>query len=291
LFQSIGRGWVFLKQSWVLGQRSPEVLFPALLGFSVSVMTTLVMMLPLGGLIYYIRKEYWGQVSIGVLIGLLITLLVAIAHMTSIPSSQLSGRALSGQPLSTLDAWKRFSDLGGDLFLMGLGKPFYPVWTAIQGLVQRTSRQSRWEDADHLLIPILANEEISLQQAPGWIKRMQTDNCVFPAEGVGIRKVSVLLTVIALSFGLTAGLGAAWLVVTNGQDASLSRVYASAIALFMIAIFTFPVVFYLVYAETLFNTCLYLWGVSIRDARKHGKSGSASVPSPLAVAIGLRPGR
>ncbi len=291
MFQSIGRGWVFLKQSWHFGQKTPVVLFPALLGLSIAVMTTAVVMLPLAGLVTYIRKVVWGQVAIGVLIGLLIIILVAIANTTAVLSSGLAGMTLSGQRPSTTETWKRLSTLGGDIFLMGLGLPVYHLWITIQRLFSRSSTQSRWEDAVYLFVPVLANEETTLHQTPVRIRRMQTDNCVFPTGGVGIQKVAMILSLASGLIGLAAGLGAAWLVVVNVQDASRSRAYAFAIAAFVTAIFSLPVIFYLVYTKALFNTCLYRWGISIRDARKQGQAGTADVPDPLAVAMGLRPGR
>ena len=96
MFQSIGRGWTFLKQSWSLGQKAPAVLFPTLAGLVVSVIILIIMMLPLGGMIIYIRKVLWGQVAIGVVIGLLLVILVAIASTMTILSSNLAGTALLG---------------------------------------------------------------------------------------------------------------------------------------------------------------------------------------------------
>ena len=290
MFQSLGRGWTFLKQSWLLGQRAPAVLFPTIVGLVVSVIILLIMMLPLGGLIVYIRKEPWGQVAIGAMIGLLMVIMVAIANTMTVLSSNLAGAALSGQKPTTAEAWIKASELGGDLYWMGFGLPVYRIWLTLRRLL-RTSKSGGWEDAEHLLVPVLANGKVSLREAPGQIVRMQADNCVFSADSVAIRKVSVLLTLSALLIGLAAGLGAAWLVLTSELDAARSRALAFGLTALITAIFTLPVAQYCSYAVTLFNTCLYRWGITVRDARKHETSANEAVPEPLAIALGIRSGR
>jgi hypothetical protein len=290
LFQSIGRGWTFLKQSWTLGQKTPAVLFPTLAGLVVSVIILLIMMLPLGGMIIYLRKEPWGQVAIGTMLGLLLVILVAIASTMAVLSSNLAGTALSDQKPTTAGAWEKVSELGGDLYWMGLGLPVYRSWLTFRRLFL-TSKSSGWEDAEHLLVPVLANEQVSMREAPGRIVQMQVDNCVFTADSVGIRRISVLLTLSALLIGLAVGLGLAWLVLTNGQDPSRSRALAFGLTVLITAIFTLPVAHFCSYAITLFNTCLYRWGVTVRDARKTETSAEAAVPEPLAVALGIRSGR
>jgi hypothetical protein len=290
LFQSIGRGWIFLKQSWSWGQKVPTVLFPTLAGLVVSIIILLIMMLPLGGMIIYLRKELWGQFAIGVIIGLLLVILVAIANTATVLASNLAGTALLGQKPTTTGAWEKVSRLGGDLYWMGLGLPLYWIWLAVRRLFQ-TSKSGGWENAEHLLVPVLANEQVSMREAPGKIVRMQVDNCVFTADSVGIRKVSVLLTLGALLIGLAAGLGVAWLVLTNGQDPSRSRALAFGLTVLITAVFTLPVAHFCGYAITLFNTCLYFWGVNVREARKTKNSAEAAVPEPLAVALGIHSGR
>jgi hypothetical protein len=290
LFQSIGRGWTFLKQSWSLGQKTPAVLFPIFAGLVASVVILIIMMLPLGGMIVYLRKEPWGQVAIGVVLGLLLVILIAVASSMTVLSSNLAGTALLDQKTTTSSAWEKVSKLGGDLYWMGLSLLPYRIWLSIRKLFH-TSARRRWEDAEHLLVPVLGNEEVNMREAPARIVRMQDDNCVFTAGSVGIRKVSVLLTLGALLIGLAAGLGVAWLVLANGQDASRSRALAFGLAVLITAVFTLPVAHYCSYAITLFNTCLYRWGITVRDARKGKDSTEAAVPEPLAVALGIRPGR
>ena len=95
----------------------------------------------------------------------------------------------------------------------------------------------------------------------------------------------------ALIIGLAVGLGVAWLVLTNRQDASQARALAFGLGALLVAIFTLPVALYCSYAITLFNTCLYRWGINVRDARERGVSAEAAVPEPLAVALGIRSGR
>ena|GEM_PF-3531575 len=291
MFQSIERGWIFIKQSWLLSQKIPAVLLPTLISILTTILTTIIMLLPIAGLILYIRKNVWGQVAIGAVIGLLLILIVAVIHVLTVMSSNLAGAALLGRKPSTADAWKKMSDLGGDLYTMGLGLTVNRLWIIMHKLFSKSSRIRRWEDADHLFIPILANEEIRFRQAPGRISQMQSDNCVFTAEGVGIQKIAMILTAAALLVGLAAGLGVGWLILSKGQDAGQSRALAFAMAALLTAIFTLPVVSYLAFAKTLFNTCLYLWGRSVRDARKQGQASAAAVPDPLAVALGIQPGR
>jgi hypothetical protein len=175
MFQSIGRGWTFLKQSWSLGQKTPVVLFPILAGLIISVVILISMALPLGSLIIYIRKDVLGQVVIGAVIGLIGVILLAIANTMRLMSSNLSDAVLSGQKLVAADAWKRISALGGDVYWMGLGNPVYRIWLALRRLF-RSSKSNAWEDAEHLLIPVLANESVSMREAPGQILKMQAQN-------------------------------------------------------------------------------------------------------------------
>lgn len=266
------------------------MLFPILAGLVLSVIILLIMSLPLGGLILYIRKDPLGQVAIGAVIGLILVILVAVANTMRLMSSNLSGTTLSGQKSVTSDAWDRVSVLGGGIYWMGLGYPVYRLWLALRRLF-RSSKSIEWEDAEHLLIPVLANETVSMREAPGRITKMQVQNCVFTADSVGIRMTAALLTLGAMMIGLAAGLGVAWVVLANGQDASLSRALAFGLAALLVTVFTLPVALYCSYAITLFHTCLYQWGINVQDARKGEVSASTAVPDPLAVALGIRSGR
>lgn len=291
MFQSIGRGWIFVKQGWHLGQKTPSVLFPTIISILTMMITTIVMLLPIAGLIIYIRKNIWGQVTIGILVGLLLILITAVLNSMSVMTANLAGEAMLGKKPSTMDAWKKMSELGGDLYLMGLGLPVQRLWIAMRKLFSNPSRSHRWVDANHLFIPVLANEETRFRQAPKYIEEMQSDNCVFSADGVGIRKVAFIVTGVALLTGLAASVGVGSIILSSGQDASQSRALVFLVAAFLTAVFTLPVVSYMIYTTTLFNTCLYLWGRSVRDARRQGSTSMATVPDPLAVALGIRTGR
>jgi hypothetical protein len=291
LFQSIGRGWTFLKQSWIFGQKNPVVLFPTLISLLASFLTLIITLLPVAGLIIYIRKNEWGQVAIGVALGLSLIILVAIINVLTIMTSNLTGTALSGKIPIASDAWKKLSDMGSVLYLMGLGLPAHYAWVALKSSLLRSSTKRSWENDAHLFIPILANEEVSFQQASHQIIKMQEDNSVFSAQGVGIRMLGILLTAGAMLIGLAAGLGVAWLVLNNGLDASQSRAMAFGLATLLVAIFTLPVALFCVYAVTLFNTCLYRWGTSVQAARGKSTVDPATVPTPLVVALGIRQGR
>jgi hypothetical protein len=198
--------------------------------------------------------------------------------------------ALSGQNPIVSEAWQRVTDLGADAFWMGLGYPVYRVWLVLRRLFHSPKRNA-WEDSEHLFVPVLANQEIDMREAPVQIAKMQAQNCVFTAENVGIHKAAILLTLGALIFGLIAGSGAAWIVLTNVQDAGQARAMAFGLAVLSIAIFALPVALYCSYGIALFNTCLYLWGMRVREARKGESSASTAVPEPLAVALGIRSGR
>lgn len=286
--QSIGRGWSFIKQSWIFSQKTPGVLLPSLISLLGTILTTLIMLLPLAGLIIYIRKNVWGQVAIGILIGFLLILILSVITVFSIMTSRLSKAALAGEIPSNEDAWKRLTDLDGDLYLLGLALPVYQIWSALRRLFFRPPEFSGWEEADHLLIPVLANENIKLRQATSKITTMQTDNCVFMAEEVGLKWAAFIVTVIALVVGLAAGLIIGTLILSHGQDANQSHVLAFITGSVIFVIFTLPVAAYLAYTITLFNTCLYQWGRSVREARKPDTSANVTVPEPLAIAMGIR---
>lgn len=265
------------------------MLIPTLTGLILSVVTMLVAALPVAILVIYVRKNAWGQFAIGVLLGVLLLVLVAIINILAIMSSNLAGSVLGGQVPSAAEAWKRISSLGADLFWMGIGLPAKWVWLALRRLF-RASHKQGWEGAEHLLVPILANEAITLREAPGKIARMQTDNCVFMAESVGVRKLNLLLVAAAILVGLAAGSGIAWLIISGAEDPNKARATAFLLAILAIAIFTLPVLLFCSHTFALFNTCLYIWGKSVRTARKD-KKAEAAIPEPLAVALGVRPGR
>jgi hypothetical protein len=289
LFQPLQRGWIFLKQSWSFGRRAPVLLFPSLAGLVLSLILLLVMTLPLGGMILYIRKDLLGQVAIGIAIGMLLVILLAVFNTVKFLSSGLVGSLLAGQIATVSDTWEKISRLGADLYWMGLGVPVYRVWLILRRIFA-SSKQRSWADAEHLFIPVLANEAVGMQEAPQRIEKMQTDNCVFTAEGVAVRKLSALLTLGALILGLAAGLGLAWWALTSDLDPGHSRALAFGLGALSIAVFGLPVALYCSYALTLFNNCLYRWGVNVRDARKGDVSDDQAVPEPLAVALGIRSG-
>ena len=128
MLQSIRRGWIFLKQGWKFGQQSPALLIPTLLSFLISFLSLVVVLLPLAGLIVYVRKSAWGQLAIGVLIGMLLMALVGVFNLFSFMTANLAGTRLKGGTPATAQAWARISELGGSLFWIAMGIPLQAFW-------------------------------------------------------------------------------------------------------------------------------------------------------------------
>lgn len=291
VFASIRRGWIFLKQSWVFGQRSSALLVPTLLSFLVSMICLVVMLLPLSGLIVYIRKTVWGQFAIGVLIGMLLILMMGIFNWFRFMTAFLAGEKMRGISSTTSQAWERISGFGGSLFWIGMGIPLQAAWVGLTAFFTGHRRPTGWERDMHLLMPIMANETTGLAGVPGRIKHFQSENCLFSADSVGIKALGILLMAGASVLGLAAGIGGMNLVLDATADPGLARGLAFAVAVVLIAIFLLPVVSVTGYAQTLFDTCLYQWGLNVLNARQEGSNSMAVVPEPLAVALGLKTGR
>jgi hypothetical protein len=291
VFPSIRRAWIFLKQSWTFGQRSSGLLLPTLLSFLVSMVSLLVFLVPLTGLVVYIRKTLWGQFAIGALIGMLLVLLVGIFNLFTFMTAYLAGMKMRGNTVTTSQAWLRIIGLDGSLFWISMGIPLESFRAELVSLLSRRRQPNGWKRVLHLLVPVAAIEVNNLGEVSTRMKYFLKENCLFSANSVGIKVLNMLLMAGAAVVGLLAGFGGMALVLHMVKDPSLARGLAFVVASVVLAVFLLPVASLTRYTQTLFNVCLYQWGLNVLEARKAGSSTMAVVPDPLAIALGLKSGR
>lgn len=281
LFDSLSRGWTFLRESVSMAFRDRDLMIPSLL----SVLANIVILGGLAGTLYLtgnldavLSEEGEDLTAVGyaillggALIGYIVTYFFTGMTVHLIDVHLRGEDAKLGSAFA--DSVKNF---GGIVALAVATLVVSLLAGAIRGKGRGLRRaaadtiEQGWLAITYLLLPIMILEDAPFMQSADRAKRLHGHNVIQIVVGeLGLMLASRVISFVVTVIGIAAAVGSYFVA-----PALLPIGIGVGLLLFILAIaFT-------AYVRTAFYTCLYLWAVAMETVGEE-----APAPAPLRPAL------
>ncbi len=279
-FDSLSRGWIFLRESFVMAFRDKDLFLPSLF----SVLANLVLLGGLGLILYLtgnleplledegISPLGWVILIVMAFVGYLVTYFFTgmTVHLVDV---HLRGKdAQLGSAFADC-----VRNIGGITALALVSLAVALLASAIRGNRRRGLRDAAadvveraWLAVTYLLLPIMILEDVPFTKSVERARSLHRHNLVQIVVGeLGLmltsRIISVIMTIIGIGIAVVAYFIAPPLLPVGIGIALLLFVLAAA---------------FVAYVRTAFYTCLYLWAAAMETVGE-----TAPAPAPLQPAL------
>ncbi len=280
LFDSLSRGWAFLRESFAMAFRDKDLFLPSVF----SVLANIVLLGGLG-LILHLTGQLKPLVEEE---GISVTgwvILIAAAFVTYLVTYFFTGMTvhlvdvhLRGEDAQLGSAFADgVRNIGGITLLALASVAVALIAGVIRGGRRRGLRdmaadtvQRAWVAATYLILPVMMLEDSPFMEAANRATKLHRHNIVQIVVGelglmLAARVISGVMTVVGIGLAIGAFFAAPVLLPVAIGVALLLFVLASA---------------FVAYVRTAFYTCLYLWAVAMETVGE-----TAPAPAPLQPAL------
>lgn len=297
MFDSISRGWGFLKQAISMAAKDRDLIKPSIFSFFANAIVGVVFAIPLvvAAILLGGGDNLVGRAVLFVLGAIMLFAQYTVSYVFSGMTVYLIYGYLSEGDGRMDKAWEIVKrDL---LDIMSLAAASAVVKIVENALRGRNGRRNLlggllanllntvWTTATYFVLPAMIIEDLNLPNALKRATHMIKNNLLLVAVSyVGVNAITgfigFLLVVGAIIFGVavTAGLGS---VGTAGLIVGIIlAVSAFVLVVAVVTVFTS-------YIGTAYHTCLFIWAREAEKAQATGQPAQAvQAPAPLAAVLG-----
>ncbi len=296
---SLRRGWFFLQQAWGMVFKDRDLIVPSLYAFGVSMVVSLLGLIPLGLAALFFGGSRFGNLLLFVLGALLVFAQFVVSYVFSAMTVYLIYGYLAEGDGRLDKAWAIVRRDFFDLLTLALASTAVNLF---KGLTERSRRrgvvagvaraasgllQTLWTEAAYLVLPAMVIDDLNLADGLKRVWQITQQNLLLIGiSTVGVRWVTGLIGFVLgvsgafLGFGvgyaLIALLGSGWLALVIGVGLGALIFFAFVSVASVISSYT----------ATAYHTCLYLWAREVEKARAAEQPLSVPAPAPLAAVLG-----
>ena len=170
-----------------------------------------------------------------------------------------------------------------DIIFWFFAKPWLQMayWRArfFQGQVKT---KALWCDAYHLVIPLIALEDLNFSQAVQRAKEIQEERLLrFRSDLVAVRRVGTLLQWLLIISGAVVGLLVAFNIAYATTTGFRRRLLGMGVGMVIVGTATLIGMAFKHFTEACYHTALYQWVCNVASAREAGEKGLALAPESL----------
>jgi hypothetical protein len=257
--QNIRSGLAFCKQAWGMARRTPELFKPSLAALLVSLVLTLLALIPIGLVVAFLRKTLPGILLTGFLCALLLCIQAACGELGGLATAYLFHRRLAQDENGPKTAWGLIRRAGFDLLIFSAALPVIAIQRWLKRKPApgvnppdsgRVNPERAWLEAAYLIMPAMAVENLSLKDSLQRSAQIVNDHLLrFTASTVGVNSFNNLVYALLGIVGFAAGLGVErWMHGVVGACGGI--IIAS---LFSLAAFNLTS-----YNRAIYHTCLFM---------------------------------
>ncbi|MBI3242083.1 MAG: hypothetical protein HYZ49_07310 [Chloroflexi bacterium] len=297
MFDSITRGWGFLKQAISMAAKDRDLIKPSIISLFVNAIVGFIFAIPLIGaaLLFGGESNFVGRGVLFVLGAIMLFAQYTVSYVFSGMTVYLIYGFLSegdGRMDKAWDIIKR--DILDIMSLAAASAVVKMVENALRGRNGRRNLiggivanilNTVWTTATYFVLPAMIIEDLNLPNALKRATYLIKNNLLLVAVSyVGVNfitgLISFLLVAAAIIFGVavTAGLGAL---------GSAGLIAGIVVAVIVFAVVVAVVTVFTSYIGTAYHTCLFIWARDAEKAQATGQSTeSVQAPAPLAAVLG-----
>ncbi len=298
MFDSISRGWGFLKQAISMAAKDRDLIKPSIISFFVNAIVGVVFAIPLvvtaillGG-----GDNLVGRAVLFVLGAIMLFAQYTVSYVFSGMTVYLIYGYLSEGDGRMDKAWEIVKrDLLDIMSLAAASAVVKIVENALRGRNGRRNvlggilaniLNTVWTTATYFVLPAMIIEDLNLPNALKRATHMIKNNLLLVAVSyVGVNAITgfigFVLVAGAVIFGVAATAGLGSLLDTAGVITGI--VLAVAVVVLVVAVVTV----FTSYIGTAYHTCLFIWAREAEKAQAAGQPAQAvQAPAPLAAVLG-----
>jgi hypothetical protein len=297
MFQSISRGWGFLKQAVEMAGKDRDLIKPSVYSLFVSAIVGVVFSIPiiiaaviLGG------EGFFGQAVLFVLGAIMLFAQYTVSYIFSGMTVYLIYGYLSEGDGRMDKAWAIIKrDLLDIMSLAAASAVVKIVENALRGNRRRGSNviggllanilNTVWTTATYFVLPAMIIEDLNLPNALKRATYMIKNNFLLVAiSEIGVGAITGLIGFL-LVFG--AIIFAVLTVVGLGQVGAAGLVIGIVLAVIAVVVVMAVVTVATSYINTAYHTCMFIWAREAEKAQMAGQSAQAvHAPAPVAAVLG-----
>ncbi len=299
MFQSISRGWGFLKQAVAMAVKDRDLIKPSIFAFFANAAVGIVFAVPLvaAAILLGGNANFVGR---GVLFLLGAAMLFAQYTVSYIFSGMtvylIYGYLAEGD--GRMD--KAWAIIKRDVFdIMSLAAASAAV-KMIENVLRGRDRRGRanplggllanalsavWTTATYFVLPAMVIEDLDLPNALKRATYMIKNNLLLVAVSeIGVGVITGLVGFVLIAGSIVAGLAVAAGLGSLGNSGLITGV---AVAVSLVAFVVAVVTVASSYITTAYHTCLFIWAREVEKAQQTGQAAQAvRAPAPIAAALG-----
>lgn len=289
--QSLKSAFRFIDASFSLALENPHMQKPWLyLGLG-ALGILLIWFLPLALVVGLLGYRAIGLILIGLISILIIMSLLIWGEHIVLQTSQIFASITKGgedQPKAESQKAAIFSHWF-DVFIFALTLPGIQFIQLIRKIVNRDEESPPvWLDAHFLILPIIALEDMDLEQAEARVKQIVGNHLLrFRPGFIGVKLIAHLVQWLLIA----AGVGLGYLVAVNIADPlevdPWRRIMGAGIGMAWGGLLVVMGSSFSTYSRACYYSALYLWIRNVEAARAAGESVQSSPPKILREVLGM----
>ena len=298
MFDSISRGWGFLKQAISMAAKDRDLIKPSIISFFANAIVGVVFAIPLVGAAILLGggDNLVGRAVLFVLGAIMLFAQYTVSYVFSGMTVYLIYGYLSEGDGRMDKAWEIIKrDLLDIMSLAAASAVVKIVENALRGRNGRRNvlggilaniLNTVWTTATYFVLPAMIIEDLNLPNALKRATYMIKNNLLLVAVSyVGVNAITgfigFVLVAGAVIFGVAATAGLGSLLDTAGVIAGI----VLAVAAFVLVVAVVTV--FTSYIGTAYHTCLFIWARDAEKAQVAGRPAQAvQAPAPLAAVLG-----
>lgn len=292
--ESFKRGFEFMKQSWRMALADRDLLKPSVYALLAGFAVTLVTMLPMAAIGFFLGETGAGRTILYVLGAVLVFVQFIVTYIFSAMTVYLiygylaegDGKVDKAWAIVKRDFWDIASLAAASTVVKVLrdmlkGKKGGGIGEVLGNIVGVL-----WTEATYLILPAMVIEDLNLKDGMKRAAQIVRDNLLLVGiSTVGVRAVTGLISFLLVLGGIILGVGVAVALATTFAGSTWAVVIAVILAILIATPLILAAAIIGSYTSTAYHTCLYLWARDVERAQQTGQPTGVPAPAPLAAVL------
>jgi hypothetical protein len=253
-----------------------------------SLIITLILLIPINLIIYFLGRDTLGLALIGAICTILLYALFIWGDINTLMATAIFDDIQCGAEPDLTTAreakksgWREVIkyDLAYPALLPALWFPPKPQMVIVDGL-GTTVERGAWLKGLFLTKPLFALERLKLKEVPNRIREMVAKNLLrFNPEMIRVKRITRWISTLSIALGIAGGLMIGLALVKNGLVPTYKFLVAASVGLLAGVLVALPGIALTVYSRMIYHTAIYRWMVSVEQTTT--TQGPAVIPGIL----------
>ena len=284
----IKRGFFFIRLALAEAFKNRKFLKPVWAFLLGAIIITLIFLIPINLIIYFLGRGTLGLALIGAICSILLYALFVWGDINALMAAAIFDDIQCGaepDPTTAREAkksgWREMIkyDLAYPALLPAVWFPPKPQVVVVDDLGSTVERGA-WLKGLFLTKPLFALERLKLKDVPNRVRAMVAKNLLrFNPSLIRVKRITWWISLLFISAGIVVGIFVGLTLVKNGLVPTYKFLIATSVGLLASILIALPGIALTVYSRMIYHTAIYRWMVSVEQTNTI--SGPAVIPGIL----------